>query len=82
MTTIDIGRAASASPEVRSYGLLARILGVFRRMAERRQERATLIELVRMDPYMLRDIGIEPRDVYDALDGRKSSLLFNPIRKS
>jgi uncharacterized protein YjiS (DUF1127 family) len=82
MTTMDIGRAASAGPEVRSYGLLARVFGGFRRIAARRKERATLIALAQMDAYMLRDIGIEPQDIYDALDGRKSSLLFNPIRKS
>ena len=30
----------------------------------------------------LRDIGIEPLDVYDALNGRNRSLLFNPMRRS
>ena len=33
-----------------------------------------------MSAYLLRDMGIEPGDVYDALDGRRSSVLFNPIR--
>ena len=37
--------------------------------------------LSRMSAYLLRDMGIEPGDVYDALDGRRSSVLFNPIRK-
>lgn len=83
MTTMDIGRAPDGVvPERHSFGLLARMLKPFRRMAERRRERATLIALAQMDAYMLRDIGIEPRDVYDALEGRQSSLLFNPIRKS
>lgn len=82
MTTIDIGRATSVAPERRSFGLLARVGEFFRRWEERRAERATLIMLARMDSYMLRDIGLEPRDIYDALEGRESSLLFNPIRKS
>lgn len=82
MTTIDIGRATSVAPERRSFGLLARVGHFLRRWEERRAERATLIMLARMDSYMLRDIGLEPRDIYDALEGRESSLLFNPIRKS
>jgi uncharacterized protein YjiS (DUF1127 family) len=82
MTTMDIDRATEvAAPERRSHGLLAGILGLLKRMEERRVERATLIELSRMNAYMLRDMGIEPRDIYDALDGRKNSVLLNPIRR-
>ncbi len=81
MTTMDIGRAAVAAPEVRSLGLLAWLAGPFKRMAQRRRERATLISLSQMDIRLLRDIGIEPRDIYDAMDGRKSSVLLNPIRR-
>jgi hypothetical protein len=34
-----------------------------------------------MSAYMLRDMGIEPRDIYDALDGKRSSVLLEPMRK-
>jgi hypothetical protein len=34
-----------------------------------------------MDPYLLRDMGIAPRDIIDAMEGRSSSLLFNPVRQ-
>jgi len=81
MTTMDIGRATHVAPEQQSFGLLARVFGAVRRMERRRAERATLIGLARMDAYMLRDMGIEPRDIYDALDGKRTSILFNPIRK-
>jgi uncharacterized protein YjiS (DUF1127 family) len=75
---MDIGRPTPVEPEVRNFGLLAGILRPFRWLARRRAERATLISLAEMDAYMLRDIGIEPHDVYDALEGRNRSLLFHP----
>lgn len=81
MTTMEIGRATSVAPERRSFGLLARVAGLFRRMAERHHQRGVLIELSRMDAYLLRDMGIERQDIYDALDGRNSSLLFDPVRR-
>lgn len=83
MTTIDIddtenpgfaGAAARAS-------FLEAVARLFRRLRQRRRERETLTELGRMNAYLLRDMGIEPGDVFDALDGRRSSLLFNPLRK-
>jgi uncharacterized protein YjiS (DUF1127 family) len=54
---------------------------LFRRWRERREERATLLALARMQAHLLRDMGIEPSDIYDALDGNRSSVLFNPVRK-
>lgn len=82
MTTMDIGRATThVAPERRSFGLLGLASRLLKRMTQRRRVRATLLAMAQMDPYMLRDIGIEPRDIYDALDGRKSSVLFSPIRK-
>jgi uncharacterized protein YjiS (DUF1127 family) len=81
MTAMDIGRATRVAPERRSFGLLARVGAMLKRIAERRQERATLVALARMDPYLLHDIGIEPQEIYEALDGRHSAALFNPIRK-
>jgi uncharacterized protein YjiS (DUF1127 family) len=46
-----------------------------------RQNRITLSALAHMDEYMLRDIGIDPMDVHDALMGVNSSALFDPVRK-
>jgi len=80
MTTIDIDRSTPVVPERRSFGLLAGILKPFRWLAKRRAERAALLSLAEMDAYMLRDIGLEPRDIYDALEERNRSLLFH--RKS
>jgi uncharacterized protein YjiS (DUF1127 family) len=79
MTTIELNEPLlEVSRANTDAGFIRRL---FRRWRERREERATLLELSRMQPYLLRDIGIEPGDVYDALDGNRSSALFNPIRK-
>ena len=51
------------------------------RWVQRRKERATLTDLSRMQPHLLRDMGIEPGDIFDALDGKRSSVLFHPMRK-
>ncbi|MBN9309914.1 DUF1127 domain-containing protein [Devosia sp.] len=78
MTSIDIedhltpATARSARP-----GPFRRWLASWR---QRRLQRITLAELGRMDGYLLRDMGIEPQDVIDALEGRNRSLLFNPVR--
>ena len=81
MTTMEIGRATQVAPAGRSFGLLTWMARLWRRMARRRRERQTLIELARMDAYMLRDIGIEPRHISDALAGRNGAALFDPTRK-
>jgi uncharacterized protein YjiS (DUF1127 family) len=79
MTTIELNEPLlEVSRANTDAGFLRRL---FRRWRERRQERATLMALARMQSHLLRDMGIEPGDVYDALDGNRSSVLFNPIRK-
>ena len=77
MTTIELNDDALELPR-RKPGWLARWIASWRR---RRAERLTLAELERMKPHMLRDIGIEPQAVIDALEGRDSSALFNPMRR-
>jgi uncharacterized protein YjiS (DUF1127 family) len=78
MTTIDLDESPLAIRHTRGAGFIRRLL---RRWAQRKRERATLIGLSRMQPHLLRDIGIEPGDIFDALDGKRSSVLFNPMRK-
>lgn len=48
---------------------------------QRRLERLTLDHISNYDAYLLRDIGIDPRDVADAMAQRNLSLLFHPLRK-
>lgn len=78
MTTFDIDERFVPTTRPARRNILARWFEAWRL---RRRTRITLGELHRMDVYLLRDMGIEPQDVIDALEGRDSSLLFNPVRK-
>lgn len=83
MTTIDFDETLAAS---QPRGILARIGEALNHriavMRKRREERLVLDELIRLDERMLRDLGIEPMDVYDALYRKRgTSVLFNPVRK-
>lgn len=80
MTTIDLHEAVlELQPDKRRHG--RGIGAMFRRWRKRQSEQRTLEELSRMPVHLLRDIGIDPADVYDALTGNRNSVLFNPIRK-
>ncbi len=61
------------------FGRLGAAWGTFQR---RRRESATVLELSRMDEHLLRDIGVEPMDVYDAVNRRRTSILFYPLRRN
>ena len=37
-------------------------------------------ELSHLDAHLLRDMGMNPDDFRDALEGRRSSVLFKPFR--
>lgn len=78
MTTIDLDESPLAIRHDTDAGFLRRLL---RRWVQRHRERATLVGLSRMQSHLLRDMGIEPGDILDALDGKRSSVLFNPMRK-
>jgi uncharacterized protein YjiS (DUF1127 family) len=81
VTTMDINDSVpDALPEAR--GFLAGLRQVFARLAAARRRRNAIIEISRLDARLLRDMGIEPLDVYDALNGRRRSIVFNPVRRS
>ena len=47
----------------------------------RAQERRQAYEQLKtLDAHLLRDIGLTPQDVHDAFSGRRSSVLFEPVR--
>ncbi|HEY9012971.1 MAG TPA: hypothetical protein VIN06_18340, partial [Devosia sp.] len=77
MTTLDISDQLVAP---RKPGLFARLSAAMRRNFERRARYRALISLSGYDAYLLRDIGIDSRDIEDALNGRYSSPLLEPIR--
>ena len=78
MTTLEISDPLVAPRKPR---LFARLFAAIQRDFERRARYRALIALSRYDAYLLRDIGIDPEDVEDALNGRHSSLLLEPIRR-
>lgn len=82
MTTLDLLYERAAETAEPRMNLLARFGQIWSGFAQRRRARRTVIELSRLDAYLLRDIGIEPMDVYDALHGRKQSILLDPMRRN
>ena len=77
MTTSEIEDSFTQTV-TRPAGPIRRWFAAWRK---RRSQRIALAELSHVDSRLLRDMGIEPQDVIDALRGRDSSLLFNPVRK-
>jgi uncharacterized protein YjiS (DUF1127 family) len=80
MSSYDLMFERTAAGE-ESRGIFRRLKQAWTNFRHRRKAAATVLELSRMDEYLLRDIGIEPQDVHDALRNRQLSLLFNPIRR-
>jgi uncharacterized protein YjiS (DUF1127 family) len=77
MTTIELNEPLlEVSHTKTDAGFIRRL---FSRWHRRRRERVTLEELSRMPPHLLRDIGIQPGDLYDALNGDRRSALFKRI---
>ena len=71
--------AARRGSHARLRAAFAAYLGARRR---RREERVTLTELSGFDKRRLRDLGIDPLDLYDAMHGRRqASALFEPVRQ-
>lgn len=80
MTTMDLETAliGAADTTERRGNFLTRLIGRWRR---ERAARTALYDLSRLDAHLLRDMGIEPMDVYDALNRKAGpSVLFHPMR--
>ena len=56
-------------------------LAMFERFKRRAAERRSHIELSHMDPYLLRDIGLQPGDLRDPFDGPHMPGLLTPFRR-
>ena len=82
MATIDFDILRTPIPARRlrrQPNLLRLLLAMFRR---HRRANRTYLELSKLDEWLLRDIGIDPADVRDAMQGRRSlSLLMHPMRR-
>ncbi len=78
MTTLDFNDTTLELPARRRTG---RLIEWFRHLRHWRTRHLTVAEIGRLNPHMLRDMGIEPQDVIDAIEGRNSSALFEPMRR-
>jgi uncharacterized protein YjiS (DUF1127 family) len=78
MTTYDL---VLEQPATKPAGFLGPLKQMWANFQRRRKERATLIELSHLDSRLLRDVGLEPMDVYNALHGSRPSSLFSPWRR-
>ena len=80
MTTLDTNGVLIVTPK--APGLFMRIVRTMATYRARRAHRRVLFHLSQYDAHMLRDMGLDPRDMEDALNMRRPSLLFDPIRRS
>lgn len=80
MASIDLFEADATGG--RRPVILAGLRRLWATHKRRREERRVILALSQLDEYLLRDIGLEPLDVYDAINGRRgAAMLFNPMRK-
>jgi uncharacterized protein YjiS (DUF1127 family) len=65
MTTMDIG-ATFGRPTPR---IALAVPGFIRTLIRRRRERRLFALLSRLPPHLIRDVGFDPEEVYDAVEG-------------
>lgn len=73
MATLDLGDEplAGRGSNVPARSGLRKLLAALRR---RHDQRRTLARISSLDQHLLRDVGFDPDDVRDALEGEKSAL--------
>jgi len=84
MTTTDLlFDTTTPTPNLRRFaGPFRFVRRIWQALKRRREERRLVIALSSLDQHLLRDIGIEPIDVIDAMRGRPGpSILFHPMRR-
>ncbi|MEX0955650.1 MAG: DUF1127 domain-containing protein [Rhizobiaceae bacterium] len=67
MTAIELSREFETK-RIR-YDFFGALQAGWRAFVAHRRERSTVIALARLSPRMLRDMGIDPERVYEAVDG-------------
>jgi uncharacterized protein YjiS (DUF1127 family) len=72
MTTLALQAFADERPN--TNGFLSGLLRVFVPVKRWYGRRQTLVHLSHLDEHLLRDLGFEPSDVDDALNGEDSPL--------
>jgi uncharacterized protein YjiS (DUF1127 family) len=86
MTTIDADEMKTIAPDEQNQraGFAEKLRGLWLTLqaarVSRKQRQLEKLVLSRLDAHLLRDMGIDPADAQDALNGRGPSVLFYPIR--
>lgn len=82
MTTIDSETLplAGIQEQRRHFRLLQHISDLLAAFQKRRSRKKAFQQLSVLDEHLLRDIGLNPQDLRDAFENRRSSLLFSPYR--
>jgi uncharacterized protein YjiS (DUF1127 family) len=82
MTTMDHDAMPFAGLEAqrRHFRLLHHISNLVAALQKRRTRTKAYQQLSALDEHLLRDIGLNPQDLRDALENRRSSMLFSPFR--
>lgn len=83
MTTIDHDTMPLGGIEAQKlrFSLMQKAADLLGALSRKRERKRAYEQLSRLDAHLLRDMGINPDDVRDAFEGRRSSLLFEPIRR-
>jgi uncharacterized protein YjiS (DUF1127 family) len=71
MTTLELQEFADERPGTNGFFGLRHILASIKLWYDRRQ---TLARLSQLDEHQLRDVGFDPADVHDALNGEDALL--------
>ena len=79
MTTLDSASDLDVAAPPITANFLVRL---WRAFLARRRQRRIVYALSELDARLLRDIGLEPLDVHEAVEGRLSpGVLFQPMRR-
>jgi uncharacterized protein YjiS (DUF1127 family) len=76
VTTLELQEFADERPG--TNGFLSGLLRVFASVRRWRAQRLTQARLSQLSERQLKDVGFEPADVYDALNGQHASLWEKP----
>lgn len=80
--TIDTGCLPNASHTPVLSGLVETIFAAIRNARKRRAQRNALVSLLQMPAQRLRDLGISPEDVVEAMNRREASGAYLADRRA
>jgi uncharacterized protein YjiS (DUF1127 family) len=80
MSVIDFGHVPLSGTGSRLFRIKQRIGALLAAIGRVHERNKAYEQLSTLDAHLLRDIGLTQEDVRDAFEGRRSSVLFEPVR--